>query len=176
MSAPVPQQVRIRNRGFTILEILVVVAIISLSVTVILLNLSLSRPDRELGEHAQRLSKTMQLLMQEAILDDKNFALSVVPSGFLVLQYDGAEWQQTEDPFLKSLQQKHDYVDELVIDRNVVAIDKKDRPDPHILILSSGEMTPFQWDIKDGENRFSVRLLSNMLGRITIEGPTENLL
>lgn len=164
------------DKGFTILEILVVVAVISISVTVILLNLSVTRPDQVLGEHAKRVGKTLQLLMQEAILDDKNYALSVVPKGFLILEYDGAEWQQAVDPFFQSLQKPHEYHDELIIDKNIVPIEKSDKPVPHILILSSGEMSVFQWQIEDRDNDLRVRLQSSLLGRIQIEGPAETLL
>ena len=164
------------DRGFTILEILVVVAVIAISASVILLNLSVARPDQQLGEHAKRLGKTMQLLMQEAILDDRNYALSVAPQSYLVLEYDGAEWQQTADPFFQSLQKKHIYNDELIIDKNLVSIEDNEKPEPHILLLSSGEMTVFQWDIEDPDNNLRVRLQSSLLGKIQIEGPAEELL
>jgi hypothetical protein len=83
---------------------------------------------------------------------------------------------QTEDVFLKGLAREHGYDDELVIDNAVVAIEKTTPPKPHILILSSGEMTPFQWDISDAENRLRMRLQSDLLGRIVMQGPTGTFL
>ncbi len=164
------------NNGFTILEILVVVAVISIIASTILLNTSFHRPANELKKHASHLGKTMQLLMQEAILEDMNFAISIVPENFMVLEYDGQQWTQTTDRFLQSLQKKHSYVDELVIDNNLIMIEKTDKVEPHILILGSGEMSVFQWDIEDRENNLRIKLISTMLGSITIEGPVETLL
>ncbi len=164
------------NRGFTIMEILVVVAVISIIASTILLNTNFHRPASELQKHASYLGKTLQLLMQEAILEDRNFALSVVPKGYLVLEYDGQEWIQSNDKFLLKLQKEHEYSDELIIDSNIVKIEKKDKLEPHILILSSGEMSVFEWNIEDKINNLRVKLNSTMLGKITMEGPVDTFL
>ena len=164
-----------RKRGFTILEMLVVVAVISIVASAILLNTSFNRPEKELKNHANLLGKTLQLLMQEAILEDRNFAISLIPDGYLVLEFDGEEFSPTTDNFLQGLQKKHTYSDELVIDRKIVTIEKKQKPDPHILILASGEMSVFEWNIADRENHLLVKLSSSMLGNITTEGPAKSL-
>lgn len=164
------------NRGFTILEILVVVAVISIIASTILLNTNLSRPDNELKKHANTLGKTLQLLMQEAIIGDRNYALSLMPGAYQVLEYDGNEWSLTTDPFFLSLHGEHEFHDELVIDQNIIRIEKSEKPQPHILILASGEMSIFEWNIEDRENNFRVRINSSLLGKITIEGPAETLL
>ena len=162
------------DRGFTILEILVVVAVISIVASAILLNTRFHRPESDLKQHASLLGKTLQLLMQEAILNDRNFALSVIPEGYLVLEYNGETWVPTQDSFLIRLQKKHAYNDELLIDRKSIPIQNKEQPDPHILILASGEMTVFEWNITDQENQLQVKLTSSMLGSITREGPAES--
>lgn len=164
------------NRGFTILEILVVVAVISIIASTILLNTNFHRPQTELKNHAKSIGKTLQLLMQEAILEDRNYALSILPEAYLVLEFNGEEFLPSSDRFFVALQKKHGYSDELMIDRNLITIRKTDKPEPHILILASGEMTVFEWNILDRENRLKVRLSSSMLGSITIEGPSESFL
>ena len=107
-------------RGFTILEILVVVGVISVIASTILLNTNLSRPDTEIKKHASIIGKTLQLLMQEAILEDRNFALSLIPGGYQILEYDGNEWSISKDTFFLKLQKKHDFTDELVIDNSII--------------------------------------------------------
>lgn len=164
------------TRGFTILEILVVVAVISIIASTILLNTNLSRPDNELKKHASTAGKTLQLLMQEAIMGDHNYALSLMPGGYQVLEYDGNDWSLSKDPFFLSLQSEHEYYDELVIDQSIVKIEKTEKPQPHILILASGEMSVFEWNIEDRENNLRVRINSSMLGNIVIQGPAESLL
>lgn len=164
------------NRGFTILEILVVVAVISIIASTILLNTSFNRPETRLKQHVSMLGKTLKLLIQEAILNDKNYALTLVPGGYQVLEYGGQDWQPTEDRFFKNIQKKHAFSDELVIDNHIIVIEKQDKPQPHILFLASGEMTVFQWDIEDRVNQLRMRLISSLLGDITIEGPVDSLL
>lgn len=164
------------SRGFTILEILVVVAVISIIASTILLNTNLSRPDNELKKHASTLGKTLQLLMQEAIIGDRNFALSIMPGGYQILEFDGNDWSLSTDPFFLSLHREHEYHDELVMDQNIISIEKTEKPQPHILILASGEMSVFEWNIEDRKNNFRVRINSSLLGKITIEGPAESLL
>lgn len=166
------------QRGFTILEILVVVAVISIITSTILLNTNLSRPEEALKQHTSRVSKTLKLLMQEAILNDVNYALSLVPGGYLVLEFTGEEFVASEDKFLKKLANKYSYTDELIIDSQIVKVEKKEKkekPDPHILLLSSGEMTPFEWHISDPENEISSVIKANMLGDISSEGPAVSL-
>ena len=74
------------SRGFTILEILVVVAVISLIASTILLNTSFGKPQDQLDRHTRDIGKTLRLLLVEAIINDSNFALSLVPGGYLVLE------------------------------------------------------------------------------------------
>ncbi len=164
------------KRGFTLLEILVVVSVISIIASTILLNTNFHRPLSDLKIHASNLGKTLQLLMQEAILEDRNFALSLEPESYMVLEYDGQEWVPSMDKFLLSLQKQHKYSDELIIDGDIISIKKSEKPEPHILILSSGEMSVFEWIIEDRENTLRVKLNSTMLGNITIEGPVETFL
>jgi general secretion pathway protein H len=163
------------QRGFTILEILVVVAVISIITSTILLNTNLSRPDEALKQHTLRVSKTLKLLMQEAILNDVNYALALVPGGYLVLEFSGEEFLPSEDKFLKKLANHYSYTDELIIDNQIIKVEKKDKPDPHILILSSGEMTPFEWHISDPDNEINTVIKANMLGEISSEGPAVSL-
>ena len=164
-----------RHRGFTILEIMVVVAVISIITSTILLNTSFKRPENELKEYAGRLQKTLRLLMQEAILDDKNYALSVIPGGYVILEYNGQEWLPSEDKFLQKLSQTHTFEERVVIDNAEISIEKTDKPQPHILVLSSGEMTPFEWVVEDPDTELQVKLNSNLLGDIIMEGPSASL-
>ncbi len=161
--------------GFTILEILVVVAVISVIASTIILNTNFKRPDNEIKQHASRLSQSIKLLLQEAILDDRNFALSLQPKVFLILEYNGQEWLPSEDTFLKQLPQEHEYQDQVIVDNALVPIEKTDKPKPHILILSSGEISVFEWQIEDPDNGLKMKLTSNMLGDILVEGPVEVL-
>jgi len=78
-----------RALGFTLWEILVVVIIVTISVSAILFSTSITRGSDDLKILGKDLSKTIRLLYQEAIFENKNFAISLNHQGFSVLEYDG---------------------------------------------------------------------------------------
>jgi hypothetical protein len=59
----------------------------------------------------------------------------------------------------------------LIIDDQVIDISAKKTPEPHILILSSGEMTPFEWRIRDKLTQSGIVLQGNLLGSVLMTGP-----
>ena len=159
------QQAGQRQRGFTIMEIIVVVAVISLIASAILLNTNFNRPADRLETHVEKLAKTLTLLLQEAILNDANYAISLLPNGYTVLQFNGETWSEPEDRFILSLKVTgSDYRDELTINQRLVVPVKADELQPHILLLASGETTPFEWVLRDEKNRLGSKITSDILG------------
>ncbi len=158
-------------RGFTILEILVVVAVISIVLSTILLTTRVSRPETALQEHVRRLDKTLRLLLEEAQLEDANYALWIQPGRYQVIQYDGEAWQAVKGRLFSRLARKHPYRDRLEVSGQAVTLEDSDKPIPHILLLASGETTPFDWRIIDERNGLEVRFQGDALGNTVIEGP-----
>ena len=85
-----------RHRGFTLWEMLIVVIIITVSISVILLSTSLGRDSNDLKVLGSDMSKLMQLLYQEAIFENRNFAISLKHDGYQVLEYDGQAWNESD--------------------------------------------------------------------------------
>jgi len=52
----------------------------------------------------------------------------------------------------------------------VKSVEESD-PVPHILILSSGEMTPFEWQIRDSDARASITIFGDFLGNVLASDP-----
>ncbi len=161
-----------RGQGFTLLEILVVVVVIAIILSTILLNTRFSRPETMLQQHARNIGKTLRVLLDEAQLEDVNYALSLQPGGYRVLLYDGESWLPLQDRLFKRLARKHAYEDELIVDGQPVSIAESDKPLPHILLLASGETSAFEWHIRDSRNGLEVAIKGDALGRIAIEGPS----
>ena len=57
----------------------------------------------------------------------------------------------------------------------IIAINNQQPPQPHVLFQSSGEMSVIEWNIEDRENQLKMRLKSNLLGAIQIEGLAQTL-
>jgi len=153
-------------QGLTLWEILVVVIIVTISVSAILFSTSLTRGSGDLKILGSDLSKTMRLLYQEAIFENKNYAISINHQGFQVLEYDGQDWAESSQSFFRKVKLNESQKSWLLIEDLVVELIDQGEPVPHILILSSGEMTPFEWEIRDADANTSITIYGDFLGNI----------
>lgn len=118
------------------------------------------------------MSKLMQLLYQEAIFENRNFAISLKHNGYKVLEYDGQSWNVSDQSLFRRIRLNKAQESTLEIESKAVASVDEEKMTPHILILSSGEMTPFEWTINDNDSRTTVVLQGNLLGKIRMAGPS----
>jgi len=159
------------QRGFTLWELLIVVAIVAITLSMMQFSMGLGDENRELKRVGKDLGKLFHLLNQEAVFESRNFAISLQDKGFKVLEFDGSAWSTVDDSFFTRIKMAESQRSELIIGDLVVDISVKKEPQPHILILSSGEMTPFEWRIQDELSQLGIVLQGNMLGAVLMTGP-----
>ena len=159
------------QRGFTLWELLIVVAIVAITLSMMQFSMGLGDENRDLKRVGKDLGKLFHLLNQEAVFESRNFAISVQDKGFMVLEFNGGDWSVVEDSFFTRIKMAESQRSELIIGDLVVDISAKTEPQPHILILSSGEMTPFEWRIQDEYSQLGIVLQGNMLGGVLMTGP-----
>jgi len=159
------------QRGFTLWELLIVVAIVAITLSMMQFSMGLGDEDRELKRVGKDLGKLFHLLNQEAVFESRNYAISVQEDGFVVLEYDSGAWTPADESFFTRIKMTESQSSRLIIEDKVIDISKKTEPDPHILILSSGEMTPFEWRIQDQYSQTRIVLQGNMLGGVLMTGP-----
>ena len=159
------------QRGFTLWELLIVVAIVAITLSMMQFSMGLGDENRELKRVGKDLGKLFHLLNQEAVFESRNFAISVQDKGFMVLEFDGGDWSAVNDSFFTRIKMTDSQRSQLLIEDLVVDISVETEPKPHILILSSGEMTPFEWRIEDENSQFGIVLQGNMLGGVLMTGP-----
>lgn len=160
-----------RQGGFTLWELLIVVAIIAITFTMVQLAPSLGDENRELKRVGKDLGKMFRLLNQEAVFENRNYAVSVRDKGFVVLEYMDGAWSEAPDSFFKRIRLAESHRSKLIIEDLVVDTSRKKENEPHILILSSGEMTPFEWHIDDTVTQSGILIEGNMLGSVLMTGP-----
>jgi general secretion pathway protein H len=152
------------SRGFTLLEIMVVVAIIGIFVGVVVLSTDLVSYERQLEQEARRLDTIVSFASDEALLQTQDFGILICEDSyhFFVYSYDVEDWiPYAAKPFEPrrldadmSLALKLEDR-EIVLQTEAQAFDSPmsdqlteeeldDLPEPQIVILSSGEVTPFQ--------------------------------
>ena len=159
------------QRGFTLWELMIVVAIVAITVSMMQFSMGLGDENRDLKRVGKDLGKLFHLLNQEAVFESRNFAISVQDKGFMVLEFDSGAWSAVDDSFFTRIKMADSQSSELIIEDLLVDISEETEPQPHILILSSGEMTPFEWRIQDEFSQFRIVLQGNMLGAVLMTGP-----
>lgn len=139
-----------RRRGFTLIEILVVVALVAVITAAVLLSIP-SRSTAELQRlEADRLSARMTIAREEAMLRARTFGLRVRPDGYRFLQQTDSGWQGFGDDHpLRA----HRLPEALRLELEVEGADiglgdgasggeHEDGPAPQIYFLAGGEILP----------------------------------
>lgn len=79
------------NRGFSLLELLVVVFIIGILATMFTLSVGLTSGDRELEREADRLQALLQLASEDAVMQGRELGLRFYPDGYEFSALDPVE-------------------------------------------------------------------------------------
>lgn len=144
------------QRGFSLLELLVVVAIIGILVGAVVLSRFVVGYDRQIEQEAQRLRSIVTLLQEESLMQTRDYGLLFTEGGyrFYVYDYTRLGWLQIgNDQILTehALAPQLSLVlvldgREVELERDFEALDGED-PQPHVMVLASGEITPFEASI-----------------------------
>jgi len=154
----------ILRRGFTLIEILVVVVIAGIVSSIVLLSMGTLRDDRDLEREAYRLASLIELAADEALLQGRDFGLELLHSGYRFVEYDPFtdRWGEiVGDDMMRQRQLPDEYEFDLFVeDRRILLSEQAAETDdddedlsriefyaPHALILSSGNITPFELTI-----------------------------
>jgi general secretion pathway protein H len=143
---------RAAARGFTLLELLVVVTIIGILAGAVVLSLGSLGNDREIEQETGRLRSLLNLLHEESLMQSRDYGVMFTATGyrFYIYDYTKLGWvEPLDDRLLEPYHLKPQLDIALVLDGREVALlrDFKDqdvdKPDPQVMVLSSGELTPF---------------------------------
>lgn len=184
------------SRGFTLIEVLVVVVIIAIATSIVLLSINVVGDERELEREARRLASLVELAVDEAELQGRDFGIEFIRQGYRFVEYDPYldTWAEViGDDLLRPRDLPADFEFSLVIEGKRIELaeraadtgsaDDDDEPRgtlldkyaPHSMILSSGDLSPFDATITrqaDGAETV-VRVLPS--GRIAIGDEDEDL-
>jgi len=147
---------RTAQRGFSLLELLVVVAISGILVGAVVLSRFVVGYDRQIEQEAQRLRSIVTLLQEEALMQTRDYGLLFTESGyrFYIYDYTQLAWLQIgNDPILAEHTFAPQLTLELVLDGREVDLERDfdglegEDPQPQVMVLASGEVTPFEASI-----------------------------
>ncbi len=166
--------------GFSLLELMVVVAIIGLMAGTIVLSSGLGGEARIQEREALRLAGLIELLREEALMQNRDFALELSETGYRFLAFDYVErrWLPplTERIFVDYQLPDDNLRLELSLEGRFITLEPEferaaadeNNHEPQLLVLSSGELTAFELDFLFRDNAGRYRLTGSIDGRIEV--------
>src|ERR1700675_1007546 len=77
-----------RSKGFTLVEILVVVVIMAIVISLAILSVGTTGRDSQLDEESRRIEGLVGLLHDRALLEGRDFGLRIEPTAYEFVEYD----------------------------------------------------------------------------------------
>jgi len=167
-----------RSRGFTLIEIMVVVVIMGMMVTFVMFAID-DPADEQLKIAMRRIQHSMRLAHEEAELNQEEVAIKFSRDGYQFQYLDeDKKWQPVDKPHFMLPHKLADQYELKLLHEGVsvslTAMDTDDEKDKEknqgrIYLASSGEMTPFELYLRIPDADLSLHLIGNTFGELRIE-------
>jgi general secretion pathway protein H len=169
-----------RSRGFTLVEILVVVVIMAVVISMAVLSIGVTGHDSQLDQEDLRIQGLLSLLHDRATLEGRDFGMRVLPTGYEFVYYDTrrARWQRLDqEREFRHRELPKGVSFQLELDSQVVVlkpidpnlIDDTAPPPPQIAIAASGDATPFRLTLLRPETAARASVSSDTTGKLTVQ-------
>ena len=168
-----------RSKGFTLVEILIVLLIITVVVSLTVLTVNSTGRDSQLDEESRRIEGLVGLLHERALLEGRDFGLRIEPTAYEFVVYDSRrdrwlmldqerEFRHRELPKGVSFQLQLDSQTVVIkaVDRN---LSSGEPPRPQVAIAASGDGTPFRLILLRDATQAKAVVDGDALGKISRE-------
>ncbi|WP_394373276.1 type II secretion system minor pseudopilin GspH [Marinobacter xestospongiae] len=142
-------------RGFTMIEILVVLVVVGLLAALAIVNLGGGSQLRELKNEVQELYLLMQTASEQAVLNNQELGLVMEEEGYRFVLYDdlNGEWVGQPERLFRPRQWPEWLVATLQAEGDAPRLaSDEDKLRPDLVFFSSGETTPFEAEFTLGSD------------------------
>lgn len=139
------------QQGFTLLEILLVLVIIAALAGLAVLARVDNQP-RQLQQAGEKLAAQIALMSDQAVLEGREYGLNLKANSYQWLSYDNTlrQWQAVPAPAPEQLPAGLSL--SLKLEGEPLSLGEADQdsatPSPQILLLSNGELSPFNLSLR----------------------------
>jgi general secretion pathway protein H len=152
----------INQRGFTLIEVMVVVVIIGVLINYVTISFGRSSPQDQLNTEARRLSSLIPLASEEALLRSALIGVDISEDGYAFLRLDEGQWQPMDDTLFRPRQLPQGMAFSIASTQQVGEDEEENIPE--IILLNSGEMTPFELKLSYDRIDSYYRLVGTEMG------------
>jgi general secretion pathway protein H len=159
------------QRGFTLLELMVVIVIIGVILTFAALSTGGDTRAEQLQREATRLMALIDMASQQAVLRSEQLAIRFGDTDYEFMLLQAGKWNALQDDGPLRARELPEGVElRLELEENPPpGLQAEDAEAPQVFLLSSGEMTPFTltFSAPESEQRYVVK--ASLLGRLELE-------
>lgn len=155
------------TRGFTLIEILVVVVILAVLASALVLSTAGSG-ERRLAREAEQMRALIAYACEQAELRGREIGVSMNNGGYRFSEFERDTWQGLTDTALRERSWLAGTSAILRRDGQPVEIAAQFPEKPQLLCFSSGELTPFRLELALGEVPVRYRLDGDPNGAVAL--------